>query len=439
MIGVVRNSWALFLGMFLLMLGNGLQGTLLGVRGEIEGFSTTAMSIVMSAYFVGFLFASQLVPRLIQNVGHVRVFAALGSLVSAVLILYPVVTDPIAWTAGRIVFGFCFCGVYITAESWLNDSADNETRGKALSVYMIVQMAGIVAAQYIMVLGDASGYILFIVPSILVSLAFAPVLLSVGPAPEFQATKRLPVRKLIEASPLACVGMFLLGGVFAAQFGMMAVYGASAGLSVPQISLMVSVTYLTALILQYPVGWISDRMDRRILIVAVSAIGGVGALLAFLFAGSFAMILVGAALVGGMSNPLYALLIAYANDYLDRSDMAAASGGLLLINGSGAVAGPLLVGFAMEAIGNAAFWLFISVLLVGLAVYGVWRMTRRRTTTSVEDLVSYAPVAAGASPVILEAVQEAYIEAEEEAAAESSDEAGGAGGPADTTTPEKVE
>ena len=416
MVSVLRNSWALFLGMFLLMIGNGLQGTLLGVRGEIEGFSTFAMSIVMSAYFVGFLFASQTVPRLIQNVGHVRVFAALGSFVSAVLILYPALADPITWTVGRVIFGFCFCGVYITAESWLNDSSDNETRGKALSVYMIVQMAGIVASQYIMVLGDASGFILFIIPSILVSLAFAPVLLSVGPAPEFQATKPLSVRRLIEASPLACTGMFLLGGVFAAQFGMMAVYGASIGLSVPQISLMVSVTYLAALILQYPIGWFSDRMDRRILIIAVSVAGGFGALIAFAFGSSFFMILLGAALVGGMSNPLYALLIAYANDYLDRSDMAAASGGLLLINGLGAIAGPLLVGFAMEAVGDAAYWLFIAILLLALATYGLWRMTRRQSTTAVEDLVSYAPVAAGASPQILEVAQEVYIEAEEEAA-----------------------
>ena len=172
MFQVMSGSWALFLGMFMLMIGNGLQGTLLGLRGDAEGFSTLALSIVMSAYFVGFLFSSRLTPKLIRRVGHVRVFAALGSTISAVLILYPMLVEPWAWTVGRVIIGFCFCGVYVTAESWLNDASTNETRGKALSLYLMVQMAGIVVAQYIVTQGDVLGYALFIIPSVLVSLAF---------------------------------------------------------------------------------------------------------------------------------------------------------------------------------------------------------------------------------------------------------------------------
>ncbi len=415
MLQVLRGSWALFLGMFMLMMGNGLQGTLLGVRGELEGFSTLEMSIIMSAYFAGFLFASQSVPNLLRRVGHVRVFAALGSTISAVLILYPALAEPWVWTIGRVVIGYCFCGVYITAESWLNDASSNENRGKALSLYMIMQMAGIVSAQYILVLGDVSGFILFIIPSVLVSLAFAPILLSVSATPKFESTKPLSIRRLIDASPLACVGMFLLGGVFAAQFGMSAVYGTRVGLTVPQISAMVSITYVTALFLQYPIGWLSDRMDRRILIIAIALVGGLGAMVSFLIPGNFGFILFSAALVGGMSNPLYALLIAYANDYLDREDMAAASGGLLFINGLGAIAGPLLVGWVMDSFGVNGFWGFIAVLLLGLAAYGLWRMTQRKTTTAVEDLVSYTPITATASPVMAVAMQEVYLETEAEA------------------------
>ena len=415
MLQVLRGSWALFLGMFMLMMGNGLQGTLLGVRGELEGFSTLEMSIIMSAYFAGFLFASQSVPNLLRRVGHVRVFAALGSTISAVLILYPALAEPWVWTIGRVVIGYCFCGVYITAESWLNDASSNENRGKALSLYMIMQMAGIVSAQYILVLGDVSGFILFIIPSVLVSLAFAPILLSVSATPKFESTKPLNIRRLIDASPLACVGMFLLGGVFAAQFGMSAVYGTRVGLSVPQISAMVSITYVTALFLQYPIGWLSDRMDRRILIIGIAFVGGLGAMVSFLIPGNFGLILFSAAVVGGMSNPLYALLIAYANDYLDREDMAAASGGLLFINGLGAIAGPLLVGWVMDSFGVNGFWGFISVLLLGLAAYGLWRMTQRKTTTAVEDLVSYTPITASASPVMAVAMQEVYLETEAEA------------------------
>lgn len=414
MFQVVSSTWALFLGMFLLMIGNGLQGTLLGLRGEAAGFSTLSLSVVMSAYFVGFLFSSQVTPKLIRRVGHVRVFAALGSTISAVLILYPTLVEPWAWTLGRVVIGFCFCGVYVTAESWLNDASSNETRGKALSVYLMVQMAGIVAAQYIVSQGDISGYILFIIPSVFVSLAFAPILLSIRPTPQFDQTKPMTLFKLIEVSPLGCFGMFLLGGVFSAQFGMSAVYGARAGLSVGQISLFVSVIYIAALLLQYPIGWLSDRLDRRILIMCVGFAGGAGALLAFFWQGDFAIILISAAILGGTSNPLYALLIAYVNDYLDRDDMAAASGGLLFINGIGAIAGPLIVGAMMDAMGANGYWMFSAALMLLVGAYAAYRMTRRSRADLDLEAVSYAVISASSTPVAAEVAQEVYVEAEEE-------------------------
>lgn len=414
MIKVFSTSWALFLGMFMLMVGNGLQGTLLGLRGDAEGFSTFSLSVVMSGYFVGFLFSSVATPKLIQRVGHVRVFAALGSTISAVLIMYPVLVEPWAWTIGRIMIGFCFCGVYITAESWLNDASDNESRGQALSLYMIVQMAGIIAAQFIITRGDVTGYALFIIPSILVSLAFAPILLSVRPVPAFSQTKPMSLPNLIKTSPLASVGMFLLGGVFAAQFGMSAVYGSQAGLSVSQITTFVSAIYMAALIAQYPIGWISDRIDRRILIVACTLVGGFGALLAFFVPGNFTIILIAAALVGGTSNPLYALLIAYCNDYLEKEDMAAASGGLLFINGVGAIAGPLILGWMMERIGAQGFWLFSAVQMLSVTLYALYRMTRRTRRDFSLDSVSYSPVMAAGSSVAAEIAQEVYIEAEED-------------------------
>ena len=411
MIQVIGGSWALFLGMFMLMIGNGVQGTLLGLRGDIEGFSTGQMSLVMAAYFAGFLVASQAVPRMIQRVGHVRVFAALASTISAVLVLYPALTEPWAWVAGRAVIGFCFCGVYITAESWLNDASTNETRGQALSVYMIVQMAGVVVAQYLITLGDVSGFVLFIIPSVLISLAFAPILLSVGVAPAFERTKPLPLGRLVRASPLASVGIFLLGGVFAAQFGMAAVYGTRAGLSVGQISFMISMTYFAALVLQFPIGWLSDRIDRRILIVALAAIGGVGAIVSAVIPNQYWLIVFSAAMVGGMSNPLYALLVAYCNDYLERSDMAAASGGLLFINGVGAVLGPLGVGWVLERVGPPGYWLILSVLMLMIAAYGLYRMTRRsRREVVASESVPYAPVAPTSTAVVHEIAQEVYID-----------------------------
>lgn len=415
MFQVLTSAWALLFGMGLLMVGNGMQGTLLGIRGEIEGFSTAEMSIVMSAYFLGFLGGSRLAPKMIQRVGHVRVFAALASLISAVMILYPTFADPWVWTIGRVVIGFCFSAVYVTAESWLNDAADNSNRGKALSLYMIVQTFGIVVSQYLLLTADPSGFVLFVIPSVLVSLAITPILLSISPVPAFDTTKPMSLRALAQTSPLGCVGMFLLGGVFAAQFGMSAVYGTAAGLSVAQISAFVSTFFVGAMLLQYPIGWISDRMDRRFLILIVAAIGGCGSVLGLMLGGNFVMLLVSAFVVGGMSNPLYSLLLAHTNDFLDHDDMAAASGGLVFINGLGAVFGPLIVGALMESVGPSGFYMFTGVLFAALVAYAAYRRTQR-AAVPVEETGSYVVMSqATTTPVAMEIAQEYAIEADLEA------------------------
>ena len=403
MFTVLGNTWALMLGMMLLMVGNGLQGTLIGIRGEIEGFSTIELSIVMSAYFVGFLGASQLVPELIRRVGHVRVFAALASFISAVLIAYPLLTNPIFWSVGRVVIGFCYCGVYITAESWLNNSVDNEKRGQALSLYMIVQMVGIVSAQGVLALGDPNGYSLFIIISILVSISFAPILLSISPAPAFERTKLMTLSRLFTSSPLACVGMFLLGGVFSAQFGMSAVFGAQIGLSLSQISLFVASFYMGAMIFQYPIGWVSDKMDRRLLILLISAASATGSASAYFAGGYFFALVFAAFLVGGLTNPLYSLLIAHANDFIEYEDMASAAAGLLFVNGVGAVSGPIIIGYAMNAYGPEIFFVIIALLMATLAIYAGYRMTQRAT---VSDTSSYAAVLPNSTGVAVEIAQE---------------------------------
>ena len=377
MLKVLHTSWPLLLGVMLLMVGNGIQGTLLGIRGAIEGFSTFEISLVMSAYFAGFLVGSQLAPAMIRAVGHVRVFAALGSLISAVLVIYPVAADWMVWTALRVLIGFCFSGIYITAESWLNNAATNETRGQALSAYMIVQMVGIIASQAILNVGDPSGFVLFVIPSVLVSLAFMPLLLAPTPAPTFESTKPLSFRALFRISPLGCAGMLLTGGVFSAMFGMASVWGAMKGLSVRDISIFVGALYVGGLLLQYPIGWLSDRMDRRRLIMGLSAVAAVVMLLAAVIDLPFVALLVVAMLLGGITNPVYALLIAYTNDFLDRDDMAAASAGMIFLNGFGAIFGPIVTGWIMGQMGPGGFFLFIGILYTALAGYALWRMTRR--------------------------------------------------------------
>ncbi|MFD2739851.1 MFS transporter [Sulfitobacter aestuarii] len=414
MLQVLSSAWALLLGMCLLMVGNGMQGTLLGIRGGIEDFSTFQMSVVMSAYFLGFLGGSRMAPGMIRRVGHVRVFAALASLISAVMIIYPTFPNTIVWSLGRVLIGFCFSAVYVTAESWLNNAATNENRGQALSLYMIVQTLGIVIAQALLLTADPSGFVLFVIPSVLVSIAVTPILLSISPTPAFDTTKPMSLRELAGYSPLGCVGMFLLGGVFSAQFGMASVYGAEAGLSVAQISTFVAMFFVGAVILQYPIGYISDRMDRRALIVMVSLVGAGGSVLGMMLGHVFPILLVSAFVVGGMSNPLYSLLIAHTNDFLQHEDMAAASGGMIFINGLGAILGPIITGWLMgTALGPGAFYLFTALLFVLLAAYAAYRATQR-AAVPVEETGNYVPIYASATAVAVEIAQEYAIETEQE-------------------------
>jgi len=399
MLSVLRSSWALLLGILLLLLGNGLQATVLGIRGAIEGYDATTMSWVMSAYFLGFLAGSRRAPKMIRRVGHVRVFAALAALISAAFLVYAAAPDPWVWTLMRVLVGFCFSGVYVVAESWLNEAATNETRGQALSLYMLVQILGIIAAQGVVTLADASGYTLFVVMSVLVSVSVTPMLLTAGAAPAYQATKRMSLAALFRISPLGCVGTFLLGGVFAGIFSMSAVFGAEKGLTVNQIAFFVAATYAGGLVFQYPIGWLSDRVDRRVLIMTLTAFGALFTYAGMFLAGRIEAVMAAGFVLGAVANPLYSLIIAYTNDLLDRSDMAAASGGLLFIHGCGSIIGPLAIGTVMTRFGPDAFFAFVGGCLALIALYAAWRLTKR-PTPPVE--AAYTPVLPQGSPVAVE-------------------------------------
>ncbi|KAF0171292.1 MAG: major facilitator superfamily transporter [Rhodobacteraceae bacterium] len=401
MLKVLAHSWPLLLGVMLLMVGNGVQGSLLGIRGALEGFTTFQLSVVMSAYFLGFLGGSRLAPAMIRRVGHVRVFSALGSMISAVLVLYPLLLDWTAWALMRVLIGFCFSGIYVTAESWLNNTASNETRGQALSAYMIVQMLGIIASQGLLAMGDPSGFGLFIIPSVLVSLAFMPILLADTPAPTFDSIKAMSFRQLFVISPLGCAGMLLTGGVFSAMFGMASVYGAMSAMTIAQIAIFVAAMYVGGLVLQYPIGWLSDRIDRRALILWMSAAGAVVMGVAAALPLPFVFEVVVAALLGGIINPLYSLLIAHTNDYLGKEEMPGASAGLIFLNGFGAIFGPLVAGWLMGEIGPKGYFLIIGGFFAVLAGYAAYRMTRRAAPVQSGGYTGLSPTA---SSLAVEAV-----------------------------------
>ncbi|MBL3705325.1 MFS transporter [Sulfitobacter sp. BDSS02] len=402
MIKVLSGVWALLLGIVLIMLGNGMHFTLIGLRGGIEGFSASELAIVTSGYFAGFLAGARVSPIMIRRVGHVRVFAALGSFMSAGLIAFPLVAEPWAWTILRLLIGFCMSGIYVTAESWLNDASTNENRGQVLAAYMIAQTLGIIGAQALLNLGDAASSALFIGASIFVSVSFAPILLSISPVPAAEVARPMPLRELFRASPLGTIGIFFLGGVYATQSGMAAVFGSLIEMSAAQISLFVAMLFAGALVLQYPIGWLSDRMDRRLLIFGSAVLGALCCGLAWIAGDLLWALLAAAFFAGGVTTPLYALFLAYTNDSLSSDAMPAASGGLVLTFGIGAILGPLVIGAIMQWFGPFAFWLALGATFASIAVYALYRMTQR-AAPSVEETESYLGVLPTASPIAVEA------------------------------------
>lgn len=418
MFSVLRQTWALMIGMLLLMLGNGLQGTLLGVRGSLENIDSATMGYIMAAYFLGFLGGSKAAPIMLQRVGHVRVFAALGSLVSAAFILYAAVVDPLAWWLLRVLVGFCFSGIYVVAESWLNHSASNQSRGKALSLYMMIQMGGMVLGQLLLNVADPSGYELFVLITVLVSVSFAPILLSSSSAaPVTTSARPMPLKELIKASPLACFGILLLGGIYAVLYAMSPVYATERGLSIAQTSYFITSIFLGAMLFQYPIGWLSDKFDRRYLIIGVTALAAIVAMIGLYYAENFPILVACAFFLGGLSNPLYSLLIAYANDYLEQDQMAAAAGGLLFINGCGAMTGPIIVGSAMTHFGTEWFFITLVLLLSAIGLYGTYRMSQR-TYEVLDEAAPYLPISARttnyAAGFVIEALEEEQLEELEE-------------------------
>ncbi len=396
MFAVVATSWALFLGIGMMMLGNGLPASLLGIRATGEGFPTAVTGLVMSCYYLGFLAGSVLAPRVISTVGHIRVFSALASLASAAAVVHAVFVDPVTWGAMRFVTGFCYAGLYVVAESWLNDRATNETRGQLLSVYMVVVLGGAVGGQALLNLADPNGFILFVLASVLVSLALVPISLTAAPAPDFAAPAKVGLIQLYRVSPLGVVGAIATGCAHGTLFGMGAVYGDRIGLSVAEISLFMGLTYTGGLLLQWPIGRLSDRFDRRRMISIVTFLAAIFALAAIPLALiAEALMFATLFLFGGMTLPLYSLCIAHTNDHLEPKQMVAASGTLVLLGGIGASFGPTLAAGLMALIGADGFLFALGGVHAALGGFAIYRMSRR-AATPLEEQHATVPVVSGA-------------------------------------------
>jgi MFS family permease len=349
----IAASWPLLLGMGILMLGAGLQSTLLGLRATLEGFPTTIIGVVMSCYYVGFLFGTVTAPWLLRQVGHIRVFAALAAVASAAILVQGCFVNPWTWGAMRLVSGLCFAGIYVVAESWLNDRATRSNRGRLLAVYMVVLYVGLGAAQFLLILASPSTPTPFMLVSVLISLAMVPIVASAQQAPELSAPRTVRLRELYRNSPLGVVTV--------------------------TVATFMAVSILAGVITQYPVGRLSDRMDRRTVIAAVGALATVVACSIVVFTTMPpALFLTLTALFSGFVLTLYSLAISHVNDHLEPAQMVAASGALLLVNGTAAALGPVLAGGLIAAFGPPAYFATLAALTGALTIYDLWRKSRRR-------------------------------------------------------------
>jgi MFS family permease len=404
-LSALRQTWALMLGIALLMLGHGLQGTLLGLRANLEAFPPAVTGVVMSGYYVGLLVGSLRVPTLVARVGHVRVFAALLSLGSTAILFHALFVEPVAWFLMRLMTGYCFAGAFIVAESWLNGSATNETRGSLLSLYMVVQMGFMAAGQFLLNLADPRGFDLFILVSVLISVAAVPMLITAVAAPTVSSSRNIGLLALYRLSPLGVVGIAGVGAANSGLFAMGPVFANQEGLSVASISFFMAAVILGGVAFQVPIGRLSDRMDRRWVIAAVALVTSMVALPPVLLAHVPPWTLYpGFFLVGGLSLPLYALCVAHTNDFLSPEQMVGASSALILAYGIGAAAGPTLTALTMQMLGPAGYPLFQAVLHNAIGLFALYRMTRR-APAPVEERGTYLPLPTP-SPVVTSLAQE---------------------------------
>ena len=361
------------------MLGAGLQGTLLGLRATLEGFPTPVTGIIMSCYYVGYLLGTAAAPRLLRQIGHIRVFAALAAIASAIILTQASFVQPFVWAVTRLLSGVCFAGIYVVAESWLNDRASQTNRGRLLALYMVVLYVGLGAAQFLLILANPSTPTPFMLVSVLISLSMVPIAISAQQLPQPALPKKVSYAELYRNSPLGVVAVSVSGMISAIIFAMGPVYARLTGLGNTGIATFMAVSILAAVLTQYPVGRLSDRTDRRTVIAAVCTLATIvaGCIVAF---GEMprALFLVLSGLFSGFALTLYSLSVSHVNDKLEPAQMVDASSALLRLNGGAAAIGPALAGSLMHAFGPSAYFTTLATLTGALTIYDLWRKSRKK-------------------------------------------------------------
>lgn len=378
MLANLRSVFSLMLSTLLMMVGFGLASYVLPVRSVAEGWSTLTVSVIATGYTLGFTLSCIITPKFVLRVGHVRVFAALITLLSIAILMCGLVVDWRAWIAFRFISGFAIAGSYLVIESWLNERVTNENRGMLFSVYLITGMVGTIGGQYLVPLGDPTNTSLFILCGVLFSLALLPTALSSSAMPAPPAQAKFDVPGLFRRSPVAVVGAFLAGAISGAWLNLGGVFTQKVGLSTTEGATLLAALLAGSAISQIPIGRASDRMDRRLVMVACGIVGIVSCLAMVVFVGSSPLVLyIIAAFVGSVMFPIYALNVAHANDLARPNEYVEVSSGMMITYGVGTISGPLMVGPVMDRFGPPALFVLLAVYFALYAAYAAWRIAQR--------------------------------------------------------------
>lgn len=402
MFRAVSAIFSLLLAAAILLAGNGLQGTLIAVRGNLENFPTSLIGLLMSAYYAGFVLGCRFNPSFIKSVGHIRTFLALASIASAAALIHPLMVNVWVWAVLRAVTGFCFAGLIMVIESWINERATNANRGKILSVYRVIDLVSTTVGNALLATADPADFQLFAVVSILMSLALVPVALTRSDAPKPIETARLDIRKLFQLSPVAAVGTPLIGLANASFWAVGAVYAQQLHYNTAQIASFISAVIIGAAALQWPLGWISDRFDRRRVMLG-SALCVIASAIALARFGdhSFNVLLMLGALVGAFMIPMFGLSAAHANDHAPAGEAVSTNGGLLLLHGVGSVIGGTAGAIVMQAFGPPALFLYIASIYTIFSGFCFYRIM---TTAPVPEAQKspFSPLPKNPAPTIFE-------------------------------------
>ena len=402
-IGVIRHLLpisALLFGLFLLLFAGGINGLILPVRGAAEGFSALSLGLLGTGWALGYVSGCVFMSRLVGSIGHVRAFSVMSALAAVSVLLSLILLSPYAWIPLRALSGFCFAGAAMIAESWLGERAEPANRGKIFAIYAIVSLGATMGGQMVLPLGNTNTYLFFVLAAVFYCLAVVPTAVSSSATPKPLVSVKLDLYQQWRNSPVAVFGV-LMTGISNSAFGtLVAVYGNRMGLALTTIALFASIPILAGAIAQIPVGYLSDKIDRRRVLIGLAA-------LAIIAEAGFIVLqpddrtinLLLASLLGTAIYSMYPVIVAHAGDHAPPDSHIQTSGGLLLVFGMGSIAGPLAAGLAMYLVSPSGLFMTLMAAHVALVGFAFWRIISRETVGDDEKVTfRFSPLARSSTP-----------------------------------------